>query len=72
MPTSPLPRTITISGRVTDELGDPLPEVSIFPAQWKFFRGRRQLARVPGGSSFNQTDETGQFRITGLEPGDTS
>lgn len=65
-----LPRTSTISGRVTDELGEPLPEVSIFPAQWKFFRGRRQLVRVSGGVTFNQTDETGQFRITGLEPGD--
>lgn len=65
-----LPRTSTISGRVTDELGEPLPEVSIFPAQWKFFRGRRQLVRVSGGVTFNQTDETGQFRIAGLEPGD--
>ena len=65
-----LPRTSTISGRVTDEVGDPLPGVSIFPAQWKFFRGRRQLVRVSGGIAFNETDETGQFRITGLEPGD--
>jgi hypothetical protein len=65
-----LPRTSSISGRVTDEIGDPLPEVSIFPAQWKYFRGRRQLVRVAGGATFNQTDDTGQFRITGLEPGD--
>jgi hypothetical protein len=65
-----LPRTSSISGRITDEIGDPLPEVSIFPAQWKYFRGRRQLVRVAGGASFNQTDDTGQFRITGLEPGD--
>lgn len=65
-----LPRTSSISGRVTDEVGDPLPAVGIMPAQWKYFRGRRQLVRVPGGLSFNQTDDTGQFRITGLEPGD--
>ena len=65
-----LPRTSIISGRVTDEVGDPLPAVNIFPAQWKFFRGRRQLVRVSGGMAFNETDETGQFRITGLEPGD--
>lgn len=65
-----LPRTSTISGRVTDEVGDPLPAVSIFPAQWKYFRGKRQLVRVSGGIAFNETDETGQFRITGLEPGD--
>lgn len=65
-----LPRTSTISGRVTDEVGDPLPAVSIFPTQWRFFRGKRQLVRVSGGIAFNETDETGQFRITGLEPGD--
>jgi Carboxypeptidase regulatory-like domain len=65
-----LPRTSSISGRVTDEIGDPLPEVSIMPAQWKYFRGRRQLVRVSGGATFNQTDDTGQFRISGLEPGD--
>ena len=65
-----LPRTGWIAGRVTDEAGDPLPNVSIFPAQWRYFRGKRRLVRVAGGASFNQTDETGQYRITGLEPGD--
>ena len=65
-----LPRTGSISGRITDELGDPLPGVSIYPAQWKYFRGKRRMVPVPGGTSFNRTDDTGQFRITGLEPGD--
>ena len=65
-----LPRTGSISGRITDELGDPLPGVSIYPAQWRYFRGKRRLVPVPGGTSFNRTDDTGQFRITGLEPGD--
>jgi hypothetical protein len=65
-----LPRTGWITGRVTDELGDPLAGVSMFPAQWKYFRGKRRMVPVPGGGAFNRTDETGQFRITGLEPGD--
>jgi hypothetical protein len=65
-----LPRTGSLAGRITDELGDPLSEVNVYPAQWKYFRGKRRMVPVPGGASFNRTDETGQFRITGLEPGE--
>jgi hypothetical protein len=66
-----LPRTGWITGRITDELGEPLADVSIYPAQWKYFRGKRRLVPVSGGGGpFNRTDDTGQFRITGLEPGD--
>src|SRR5687768_5048046 len=38
--------------------------------QWRYFRGQRRLVPVPGGGIFNRTDDTGQYRITGLEPGD--
>jgi hypothetical protein len=65
-----LPRTGSIAGRITDEVGDPLADVSIFPAQWRYFRGKRRLVPVSGGGPFNRTDDTGQFRITGLDPGD--
>lgn len=65
-----LPRTGAIAGRITDELGDPMPDVSIYPAQWKYYRGKRRMVPVSGGGPFNRTDETGQFRITGLEPGE--
>ena len=65
-----LPRTGSIAGRITDEVGDPLSEVSIYPAQWKYFRGKRRMVPVAGGGPFNRTDDTGQFRITGLEPGE--
>jgi Carboxypeptidase regulatory-like domain len=65
-----LPRTGWITGRITDEVGEPLADVSIYPAQWKYFRGKRRMVPVSGGGPFNRTDDTGQFRITGLEPGD--
>ena len=65
-----LPRSGSITRRITDELGDPLGDVSIFPAHWKYFRGKRRMVPVSGGGPFNRTDETGQFRITGLEPGE--
>jgi hypothetical protein len=65
-----LPRTGWITGRITDELGDPLADVTIYPAQWKYFRGKKRMVPVAGGGPFNRTDDTGQFRITGLEPGE--
>ena len=65
-----MPRTGTIAGRVTDEVGEPLANVTIFPAHWRYFRGKKRLVRAPGGASFNRTDETGQYRITALEPGE--
>ena len=65
-----LPRTSTIVGRITDEIGDPLSGASIFPMQWKYFRGQRRVVPVSGGGPFNRTDDTGAYRITGLEPGE--
>jgi hypothetical protein len=65
-----LARTGAIVGRVTDEVGDPMPNASLYPMQWRYFRGQRRLVPVPGGGIFNRTDDTGQYRITGLEPGD--
>jgi hypothetical protein len=65
-----LARTAAIIGRVTDEVGDPMPNASVYPMQWKFYRGQRRLVPVPGGGIFNRTDDTGQYRVTGLEPGD--
>ena len=65
-----LPRASTIIGRITDEIGDPLAGASIFPMQWRYFRGQRKLVPVSGGGPFNRTDDTGGYRITGLEPGD--
>lgn len=65
-----LPRTSALVGRITDEVGDPLPGASIFPMQWKYFRGQRRLVPVSGGGPFNRTDDTGGYRISGLEPGE--
>ena len=44
-----LPRTGAIAGRITDELGDPMPDVSIYPAQWKYYRGKRRMVPVSSG-----------------------
>src|SRR5688572_3435072 len=65
-----LPRASALVGRITDEVGDPLPGASIFPMQFKFYRGQRRMVPVSGGGPFNRTDDTGGYRITGLEPGE--
>jgi len=62
-----LPRMSVISGRITDEIGEPLAGVTVFPMQVRYFRGRRRL--VPLGSNA-RTDDTGEYRLIGLDPGD--
>lgn len=62
-----LPRMSVISGRVTDEVGEPLAGATVFPMQMRYFRGKRRL--VPVGTQV-RTDDTGAYRLTGLDPGD--
>jgi hypothetical protein len=64
-----LPKMGVIAGRITDEVGDPLAGVNVMPMRVRYFRGQRRL--VPsGGSGLLRSDDTGQYRIIGLEPGD--
>ena len=62
-----LPRSGVISGRVVDETGDPVPGVTVWVMRYEYFRRRRML--VPAGSSA-RTDDTGQYRATGVMPGE--
>src|SRR5262245_5786587 len=62
-----LPRMSVISGRVTDEIGEPLAGVSVFPMQARYFRGRKRMVPVGG---MVRTDDTGEYRLIGLTPGD--
>jgi protocatechuate 3,4-dioxygenase beta subunit len=62
-----MPRMGVIAGRVTDESGDPIEGVRIFATRLMFFEGQRKL--VPIGTSSNQTDDEGEYRITRLAPG---
>ena len=61
-----LPRMGVISGRVTDEVGEPIAGVTVWAFQTRYFQGRRQLVPNSGNA---QTDDTGQYRITSLNPG---
>jgi hypothetical protein len=62
-----LQHTALISGHVFDEAGEPLAGAQVLTLQMRFFNGRRRLTPVRGNAF---TDDTGQFRLSGLEPGD--
>jgi hypothetical protein len=61
-----LPRGGVITGRVTDEYGDPIAGAQVNALQYRFMGGGRRLTPAGGGS----TDDLGNFRIFGLAPGE--
>jgi hypothetical protein len=63
-----LPKASVISGRITDELSEPVAEVQVFAMRLGFFQGRRRLipASSVGGA---RTDDEGDYRLVGLAPG---
>jgi hypothetical protein len=56
-----------ISGHIYDEAGEPLAGANVLTLQMRFFNGRRRLTPVRGNAL---TDDTGQYRLSGLEPGE--
>jgi hypothetical protein len=60
-----LPRASVITGRIADDLGDPVAEVSVQALRWQYWQGSRQP--VPSGRSA-VTNDAGVFRIFGLVP----
>jgi hypothetical protein len=65
-----LARAGVISGRVTDETGEPASGVDIRAMQLQFFQGRKRIVPVAGSVVHVDTDDTGQYRLTGLPPGE--
>jgi len=60
-----LPRTASITGRVMDEDGQPLPNVDVKVYQASSLSGKSQLGAVGGAS----TNDLGEYRIFDLAPG---
>jgi len=60
-----LPRGAVITGRVTDDNGEPLARVQVYTIMYP--PGSTRGQRTGGGG---QTDDLGQFRIFGLAPAD--
>jgi hypothetical protein len=62
-----LPRMGVISGRITDEVGDPIEGVVVLALRSRYWEGKRQL--VPTGYGFVTSNDAGEYRLLGLAPG---
>ena len=62
-----LPRMSLITGRITDEVGDPIAGVTVTALRPIYVDGVRQFA--PDTSASGATDGDGEYRLTGLAPG---
>lgn len=62
-----LSRGSAITGRVSDEFGDPITGARVQVLRSQMQQGRRRLMPTANGS---QTDDTGSFRVFGLAPGE--
>lgn len=63
-----LPRGGVITGRISDDIGEPIAAVQVQAFRYGFLPGGRRPMPVPQGGG--QTDDTGAFRLYGLPPGD--
>ena len=61
-----LPPGGVVTGRVVDEAGEAVDQVSVSLARRRYIDGARRLVSVSGGS----TDDRGEFRVFGVPPGD--
>jgi hypothetical protein len=60
-----VPRAGVLAGRVTDELGEPYPDVQVTALSLRYNAGRRE----PTAVAVATTDDIGEFRLAGLQPG---
>jgi hypothetical protein len=61
-----LPRGSAISGHILDDTGEPMPGVSVRVLTYRYAQGIRQLVQAGSG----QTDDRGEYRVWGLNPGE--
>ncbi len=61
-----LPRGAAITGRVYDELGDPVQDARVQALRYWMVRGRRQVSQTGLTAT---TDDRGAYRLHGLAPG---
>jgi protocatechuate 3,4-dioxygenase beta subunit len=63
-----LPPAAAISGRITDENGDPVVGTNVWVMRSAYLDGRRQWITAVA-SGFLATDDAGEYRVSGLNPG---
>ncbi|MGE3188412.1 MAG: carboxypeptidase-like regulatory domain-containing protein [Vicinamibacterales bacterium] len=62
-----LPRGSVLAGRITDEFGEPVTDAVVTALRYGYVGGTRRI--LPGGRG-DTTDDRGEFRLFGLQPGD--
>jgi protocatechuate 3,4-dioxygenase beta subunit len=60
-----LPKGSVIAGRITDELGEPAPGARVEATEFRYIRGQRVLV----AARIATANDTGEYRLGGLEPG---
>jgi hypothetical protein len=65
-----LPRGGAISGRVVDDLGEPIASVEVGVQRFAYMGGSRRLGPAGAQGGNDRTDDLGQFRLYGLPPGE--
>jgi hypothetical protein len=60
-----LPRGSVLAGRITDELGDPASGARVEAIELRYIRGRR----VAVAAKITNTNDAGEYRLSGLDPG---
>jgi len=63
-----LPRGSVITGRITDEYGEPIAQAQVFAMRYQYMPGGQR--RLTPTSMPDMTDDLGQYRIFGLSPGE--
>ena len=63
-----MPRGAVITGTITDELGEPVPNASVSLLRPQFVQGQQRLAPA-GAANFPSTNDIGEYRMFGLPPG---
>jgi protocatechuate 3,4-dioxygenase beta subunit len=61
-----LKRGGVVAGRIVDEFGDPVTDVSVSAMRYQYVQGSRRL--MPSGRS-GSTNDIGEYRLYGLSPG---
>jgi len=65
-----LPRGSVITGRITDEFGEPVANAMVSALRYGYSAGAKRLMPGGGQNSRGTTDDLGQFRLFGLSPGE--
>ena len=60
-----LPRGAVLAGTITDDIGEPYQGVRVEAVELRYVRGRR----VPVQAASAITNDLGQYRLSGLQPG---